>query len=96
MSVYDALHAMMLPSGNDAATMIAENLSQYLTKDNKPCIPTFVAEMNRHAKRMSLQNTRFKNVHGLPDKGNRSTVEDVSKLVVRALKIPVFKEVVGK
>jgi D-alanyl-D-alanine carboxypeptidase (penicillin-binding protein 5/6) len=30
LSVYDLLHALMLPSGNDAATCLAEHFGQYL------------------------------------------------------------------
>ena len=30
LSVWDALHGLMLPSGNDAATCLAEHFGQYL------------------------------------------------------------------
>jgi D-alanyl-D-alanine carboxypeptidase len=66
LRVVDCLHAMMLPSGNDAAKTLSENLGAWL----KPigCRETdsehFVKRMNFFAKQLGLHKTRFSNPLG--------------------------------
>ena len=42
--------------------------------------------MNNTAKKLSLKKTTFANVHGLSNKNNRSTAEDICKLGVELMK----------
>ena len=35
LSIYDLLYAMMLPSGNDSATVLAQNIGAYLYSYNQ-------------------------------------------------------------
>ena len=65
----------MLPSGNDSATCLAEWAGRFLTSedDEKIKIKAFVNEMNKTAKDLGLNNTRFGNPHGLPHPDGKST-----------------------
>jgi D-alanyl-D-alanine carboxypeptidase len=97
LRVVDCLHAMMLPSGNDAAKALSENLGALL----KPmgCRETdsehFVKRMNFYAKQLGLHKTRFSNPHGLAHRGNRSTARELGKVAAFLLNDPISKEIVG-
>lgn len=106
----------MLPSGNDAALVIAENLGRYLSIENsrnslnqfreacerdpyhpessKYYIQRFVKRMNLEAQKLRLINSTFSNPHGLSDKANKSSAQDVVRITVAALKYPVFAEII--
>ena len=49
VSVWDLLHGLMLPSGNDAALCLAEGLGKDLGEGRKSAVDAFVEEMNRSA-----------------------------------------------
>lgn len=80
----------MLPSGNDAACVLAEYFGQYLyeikwTKANQATDekrrvidPTkyFINEMNKYARALKLENTVYANPHGLGNNNNKSTAYD--------------------
>lgn len=103
LSVWDMLHAMLLPSGNDAAYSIAEYFGMLLleiglppiTKSYDP-VTVFVAEMNKNAKELGLSCTHFANPHGLPNVANKSTALDICKLATACMDQPVFAEIVSK
>lgn len=69
MRVGDLLRGMMLPSGNDAANVLAEGLG--------PGRGRYVARMNARARRMGLRCTRFVSPEGLGE-GNRSCARDLA------------------
>lgn len=73
MSLEDLLYGLMLRSGNDAAVVIANNIS----KDEK----SFVKLMNKKAKELGMTNTVFSNSHGLDEvTKNYSTAYDMALL----------------
>lgn len=85
LTLEDALHGMMLPSGNDAAYCIAENLGSVLagsssTSQKSSNVEVFVKHMNRLAVQLGLQHSKFCNPHGLSHKGNTSTARDLGRL----------------
>jgi D-alanyl-D-alanine carboxypeptidase len=45
----------------------------------------FVAAMNAKAEELGLTHTHYANPHGLPDPNQRSTAEDLAKLILRLL-----------
>jgi D-alanyl-D-alanine carboxypeptidase (penicillin-binding protein 5/6) len=47
--------------------------------------------MNKFAKYLNLNNTKFSNPHGLPDKKNKSCSNDISYLCYYAMKNELFK-----
>lgn len=89
ISVRDLLYGMMLRSGNDAATLLAN----YTFDD----YDRFIEEMNITAQKIGMNNTIFQNPTGLDDEGtqNYSTAYDMALLTSRALKNKTFKEIFG-
>ncbi|GJM80038.1 hypothetical protein HMSSN139_25340 [Paenibacillus sp. HMSSN-139] len=86
MSLENMLYGLMLRSGNDAATAIAEHVGG--SEEG------FVYLMNEKAKLLGLTHTHFQNPHGLDAKGHYSSANDLAKLTSYALKNPHFKEIV--
>lgn len=79
MSLNDLLYGLLLRSGNDAAVVIANNIS----KDEK----AFVKLMNNKAKKIGMNNTTFSNSHGLDEvTKNYSTAYDMALLSKYAYK----------
>ncbi|MFC4078138.1 D-alanyl-D-alanine carboxypeptidase family protein [Salinithrix halophila] len=81
------LYGLMLRSGNDAATAIAEHVGGSL--------PGFVYLMNEKAHYLGLDDTHFKNPHGLDAPNHYSTAEDMARLTAYALRNPAFKKIVS-
>jgi D-alanyl-D-alanine carboxypeptidase len=67
------LEGVAIASANDAATAVAEHLG--VTEE------AFVVRMNAKASELGLVSTRFANAHGLPDPGQRSTAQDMARLI---------------
>lgn len=87
MLLEDMLYGLMLRSGNDAATAIAEHVGG--------SEQGFVYLMNAKAEELGLKNTHFANPHGLDAEGHYSSANDLAVLTAYALHNPVFKEIVG-
>lgn len=84
--LYEAIHGLILRSGNDLANAISKNVMGDTT--------SFIEAMNQKAKAMGLKNTVYINPSGLGDtKTNTSSALDMAKLVTYATKNQVFKEV---
>ncbi len=75
MSVGDLLHAMLLPSANDAANVLAMAVSG--------TIASFATEMNATAEALGCKETHFTNPNGLPDPQHYTTAYDMA-LIARA------------
>nr|WP_245600078.1 D-alanyl-D-alanine carboxypeptidase family protein [Paenibacillus harenae] len=86
MSLLNMLYGLMLRSGNDAATAIAEHVGG--SEEG------FVHLMNEKAVFLGLEHTQFKNPHGLDQEGHYSSANDLAKLTAYALKNDVFAEIV--
>ena len=86
MSVLDLLYSMMVPSGNDAAVVLAD----YIGKGD---INAFVEMMNAKAKELGCKNTHFANPDGLHDKNHYTTAEDLAKITQYALTLPEFSTI---
>lgn len=103
LTVWNLLHGLLLPSGNDAAICLAEYFGFIISEirlrpPSNPIDPinTFVSEMNANARELKLLNTRFANPHGLKDPLNKSTAEDVARLTAACMQLPLFSEIVKK
>ena len=103
ISIMDLLYGMMLPSGNDCALTLAQCLGKLIMKNRKKeshpdlqsSVKEFVKEMNKTAIKYSLKNTKFHNPHGLSEKGNRSTVDDLGKLAISAMNNRLVETIVN-
>ncbi len=82
----DALYAMLLPSGNDAALMIAQNYPGGEL--------AFIQKMNEKAKSFNLINTHFEDSIGFDD-NNYSTPLEMARLTSMALKNKTFAKIVS-
>lgn len=80
------LYGLMLNSGNDAATAIAEHIGGDISG--------FAELMNKKAHELNLKATHFKNPHGLDDKEHYSTAHDMAILARYAMKNEKFREIV--
>lgn len=85
-TVRDLLHGLMLPSGNDAALVLAEAVSGNI--DN------FVTLMNNKLKELNINNTHFINPHGYHDNNHYSTPIDMANLFKYCLQNEIFKQLI--
>ena len=89
LSVYQLLHCLMIPSGNDAALVLAD----YVGKGD---INKFVEMMNKKAEELGCENTHFVNPHGLNDPDHYTTVRDMAKIAKYACGLPEFLDITDK
>ena len=88
LALRDLLYGLMLRSGNDAAVVIAT----YIAGDEE----TFVKFMNEKAQEIGMNNTVFKNCHGLDDETeNYSTAYDMAKLSSYANRLMEYVVIAG-
>ena len=71
----DMLYAMLLPSANDAASVLASDAAG-------GDLAAFAARMNARASQLGCTNTHFTCPHGLYDHNNYSTARDVAKIAL--------------
>ena len=69
----DLLYGLLVASANDAASVIAMDVS-----DGN--LPAFVNRMNERARELGCTSTSFTCVHGLYDYGNVSSAEDLARI----------------
>jgi serine-type D-Ala-D-Ala carboxypeptidase (penicillin-binding protein 5/6) len=81
-----ALEAMLIPSGNNIASMLA--------RWDAGSEAAFVAEMNAQARSLGMSGTRYADASGA-DPATVSTASDQFLLTVHALQIPVFRQIVA-
>ena len=86
LSIYQLLNCLMIPSGNDAALVLADYVGN-------GSIQTFVDMMNEKAQELGCTGTHFANPHGLNDPNHYTTVSDMAKITKYALKMPMFEEI---
>lgn len=86
MTLEHMLYGLMLRSGNDAATAIAEHIGG--------SVEGFAFLMNQKAEELGLENSHFVNPHGLDAEGHYSSANDLATLTAYALKNPLFQEIV--
>ncbi|MFG2141499.1 D-alanyl-D-alanine carboxypeptidase family protein [Streptomyces sp. NPDC048650] len=92
LTVQQLLHAMLIPSGDDAAMALADNFGSGDTEDAR--IADFVDQMNAEAQQLGLTGTHFDTFDGISHGNNHSTARDLAKLGQRAMLQPVFADVV--
>ena len=83
------IEGMLLPSGNDAAYVVAAAAGRVLSGDEKcpadRAVEVFVAEMNRQAEDLGLIGTHFENPDGYHAQGHYSCPEDLAVIGTLAL-----------
>ncbi|MBQ2733496.1 MAG: D-alanyl-D-alanine carboxypeptidase [Clostridia bacterium] len=87
ISVRDLLYGLLLRSANDAAAALA-----ILASGSESA---FAEEMNAEAQRLGLENTSFKNPHGLDCDGHYSTARELAMILDAAMQDERFCEISG-
>ena len=87
LTLSDLVYGLMLVSGNDAATAIAEAVSGSVEK--------FAKLMNDKAAEIGAFNTSFTNPHGLSDENHFTSAHDLAKITAYAMQNPLFCEIVS-
>ncbi len=83
----ELLYGLMLPSGNDAAIVIADSISGSM--------PKFVSLMNQRAQELGLHDTHYQNPHGLMDDGHYSSAHDLAVLGKVVMDVPSLHQITG-
>ena len=81
-----ALQALLLPSANNIAAVLA--------RWDAGSVDRFVGRMNAAARSLGMTRTRYTDPSGY-DAATVSTAADQVRLVIRALRLPVFASIVG-
>lgn len=84
-SMLDLINIMMYCSANDAANVIAVQVSG--------SVNSFVNKMNEKVKKLNLKNTFFLNPTGLDADGQYTTARDMAKITKYAMSLPVFQQI---
>jgi len=109
VTVRECLYGLLLPSGNDAGNALAEHFNDRLAPPDdallaagldNPKLDTranFLAEMNRHARRIGLTNTIYLLPFGDGGGARRrtTTAADLCRLAAHALQLPSFRHYVS-
>jgi len=85
--IESAIYALMLPSANDAANVLAEYIAG--SQEN------FSKLMNEKAARIGAENTHFTNAHGLHDPDHYTTASDMAMITRYAMRNADFAQYFG-
>lgn len=89
VSVLDLLYGLMIPSGNDAALVLADFVGG-------GSVQTFVDMMNSKSGQLGCNSTHFVNPHGLYEENHYSTARDLAIISKYAAEKPYFTEIESK
>jgi len=88
LTLEQVLYGLLLPSGNDAANILAEHVSGDTSK--------FAELMNVTAEKLGATNSHFTNPSGLHNQDHYTTASDLAKIAQQAMKIDKFREIVSQ
>ena len=99
VAVRELLYGLLLPSGNDASVAIAEHFGKRLApagadQEQDP-LELFVAAMNDAAAQLGMNQTHFKNPHGLTHEQHRTSAVDLLRLAHAAMQNELFRNCVS-
>ena len=98
LTVSCLIEGMMLPSGNDAAYVLAAEAGRVLagkSASTQNAVSAFVGEMNRQAKLLGMKNSNFANPDGIHKANHYSSFEDLALLGMLTLEDPVILKHAG-
>jgi serine-type D-Ala-D-Ala carboxypeptidase (penicillin-binding protein 5/6) len=87
LTVRELLHALLIPSGNDASFILANN--------HPLGYQGFVNEMNELAEKFHLDQTHFGNPSGLDAQSQTATARDLAILAKELMKDDVLRQIVS-
>lgn len=94
LTVEMLIEGMLLPSGNDAAYVLAAACGRELSEgaSAEEAVEVFVEYMNEYARRLGMCGSNFTSPDGFFDEENYSTVEDMAILSAAAAKNEIIKK----
>lgn len=96
LTVEQCVQGMIIPSGNDAAYVLAVNAGKVIlgneNADLREAYHAFMAEMNRQAQELGLTGTHFINPDGMTAEGHYTTLRDLLTIARLALETPLILE----
>lgn len=104
LAVAECLYGLLLPSGNDAGTALAEHFNARLAPPENPPADfkpdsrsNFIAEMNRTAAKYGLKSATYHSAFGDGAGEKQTTISphDLFTLATLAMRHPVFRQYVG-
>ncbi len=100
LSLSVLLDAMMLPSGNDAAYVVAVGIGRISAGDPglspQKALQEFLTLMNRYAQKLGATHSHFTNPDGYPDDDHYTTPEDFLHITRFALSFPAIRASASK
>lgn len=87
LSILHLLYGLLLPSGSDAAVVLAHAVSGTTS--------SFVTLMNSRAGQLGLHDTRYTSPYGAENPQNYASAADLVKLATVAMRQPVFARIVA-
>lgn len=99
-SVKSLIDALLIPSGNDAAYVLAVNTARAAANDNnlstEKAVSDFIRLMNDKAKSLGCVSTYFCTPDGYDAEGQQTTAMDIVKISIEARKNATIRESVAK
>ena len=96
LTVEQLVYGMLLPSGGDAARVLAAEAGRVIAKksdlSDKDAIQAFADEMNRRAAALSMTGSHFVNPDGFHDPNHYSTMADLLTLARLSLSTPLIRQ----
>ena len=86
LTVENLLYALMLPTGDDAAMVLADHIGE-------GNIATFVDKMNAKAEELGCKDTHFTNPFGTHDDDHYTTAHDLYTITRHAMGLPLFSKI---
>lgn len=87
LTLEQMLYGLMMASGNDAATAIAEHIGG--------TVDEFCRMMTERAAELGCENTVFLTPHGLPKEGHYTTARDLALIAREAMTHDIFRTIVS-
>lgn len=95
-TVETLLKGMLLPSGNDAAYLIATEAGREIAQDPDlgidEAVAVFAEEMNKQARELGMADTHFVNPDGYHDEEHYTSIRDLVTVAKLVLENPLIKE----
>lgn len=99
LTLEDALKALLISSGNDAAMAIATSVGGLIDPASPDPYAAFITAMNTKATELGCQDTLFENPHGLDfdawEGSLHATARDVAKMALYAMQNDLFRTTVA-
>ena len=99
LTMTQLLQALLLPSGNDAAYVVAVHVGRILANnpnlDRYAAVSKFCEAMNQKAADLRCTGTKFCNPDGYHENGHYTTANDMLKVAVATIENPLLREIVA-